>query len=361
MASDELQPFFALDPVEVEIGFGSPRRQSRLTVAFRGLLVLPHVVVLVLLSLLVIPLAVVGWFAALILGRLPRWIAVYQMSVIAYSIRVNAYGFMLVNEFPPFSLSHGDYPLRLELGASRLSRLKVLFRWLLAIPAAIVSAVASNGLLVFSPILWIVTLVLGRMPQPLFSVAAAVVRYQARYTAYGVLVTDAYPRRLFGDPDFEWAEEGFRLSLSGVGRWIMGLVVVLGVAVLIANLYLRYESRPKPNPAIGYAEQRLGNAEVNAVTGAGCNLRCEKAHERVLGEAYFRFASDISRIPFPVSELRRIVVIVLDGRRVGHLMFAASKAKDGGRTLGIDPADPADSPVPAAYDAEVASVLGPVP
>src|SRR6478672_10366042 len=105
MVADADKPFFALDPVELEVGFGVPRRQSRVTVAFRPLLVLPHLVVVAVVTLLALLLVVVGWIAALVLGRLPRWIAAYEMSVIAYATRVSAYGFWLAGEFPPFSLS----------------------------------------------------------------------------------------------------------------------------------------------------------------------------------------------------------------------------------------------------------------
>lgn len=360
MVAAEAQPFFLSDSEELDIGFGSPRRQSRVTVAFRALLVIPHVVVLGVLGLVSIPLVIVGWVAALIVGRLPRWIAAYQLSLISYSIRVNAYGFMLAGEFPAFWPSHADYPVRVSIGASRLSRLRVFFRWLLAIPPAIVSWVAWNGLLVFSPIAWIATLALGRTPRPLFSVVAAVVRYQARYQAYGVLVTDVYPRRLFGDPDSDWADEGFRLSFSEAARWLMGLIVVLGVAVFIGNLVLRYELTrpPAPNPAVVLAELRLSNAGANAVAVVGCGLGCERGHERALGNAYERFASRISRIPFPASKLGQVAVVVRGARQAGHLLLAASQSKDGGRAQGIEPSDPGDSLWFDDFDTVIANVLG---
>ena len=69
------EPFFAPEPVEVLIDFGEPMRQSRVTVAFRALLTVPHLVVLIVLGLISVLLAIIGWFAALALGRLPRWIA----------------------------------------------------------------------------------------------------------------------------------------------------------------------------------------------------------------------------------------------------------------------------------------------
>ena len=51
------------------------------------------------------------------------------------------------------------------------------------------------------------TLVRGRTPQPLFSAAAAVIRYKARLYAYMGLVTDDYPRQLFGDREWERESE----------------------------------------------------------------------------------------------------------------------------------------------------------
>jgi hypothetical protein len=207
VAAAEEEPFFARDPVELDISFGSPPRQSRVTVAFRILLALPHLVLLWVLGLVAGPLAIVGWFAALVLGRLPRWIARYEMGVIAYSTRVHAYAYLLADKFPPFGFSADDYSIEVKIGASRLSRLKVLFRWLLIIPAAVVGGIAGMGLLVLSPVIWLITLLFGRMPQPFFSAVAAVVRYQARYSAYMSFVTDVYPRRLFGD-DAVWAPEG---------------------------------------------------------------------------------------------------------------------------------------------------------
>jgi len=84
------EPFFAPGPVELDIRFEGPERQSRGTVAFRLLLAVPQFVVLFFLGIVATVLAIIGWFAALVLGRLPRWIATFELNVIAYSVRVNA-------------------------------------------------------------------------------------------------------------------------------------------------------------------------------------------------------------------------------------------------------------------------------
>lgn len=361
MVTDTEEPLFASDPVALDISFGSRPRQSRVTVAFRILLALPHIVVLWLLGLVAGPLVIVGWIAALFLGRLPRWIARYEMGVIAYSTRVNAYAYLLADKFPPFGFSAPDYSIVVKIGASRLSRLKVFFRWLLLIPAAVVGGIAGVGLLVFSPVIWFITLVLGRMPQPFFGAVAAVIRYQARYSAYTSLVTDEYPRRLFGDSDSEWAPEGFELRLSEGAKWLTGLIVVLGIAAGIANIVLQYElTRPPPrNPAVVAAEGRLDRVIDHSFAEGACNLGCEKAHEQAFGEALQRFASDISRIRFPISQHRRVAMLIADVRATGEALIAASKSKDGGRAHGFDPADPADS-VGFILEA-IAKVLGPGP
>ena len=358
---DSAEPFFALDSVELDIGFGTPQRQARWSIALRGLLVVPHLVALVVLTFAGTVLAFIGWFAALALGRLPRWIADCELSVVTYSVRVNAYAFLLADEYPPFSFWAPDYPIVVQIGASRLSRLRVFFRWLLAIPVGLVSSIAWNGLLVLSPVIWLATLIFGRTPQPLFSAAAAVIRYQARYQAYMSLVTDTYPRRLFGDADSDWTPEGFRVPRSGGADSIMGVIIVLGIAATVASMVLRYElTQPPPrNPAVVAAEGRLDRAIDHSFAFAGCNLGCEQGHERALGEALQRFATDLLPIPFPVSQHRRVAMLIVEVRATGQVLIAASKSKDGGRAQGINPADPADS-VGFVLD-KIARVLGPGP
>jgi hypothetical protein len=340
-----------------------------LCVALRGLLVLPQLLVAWVLGSVAGLLAIIGWFAALALGRLPRWIAVFELKAIAYGVRVNAYTFLLVDEYPPFSFAPVDYPIAVLAGAARLSRLKVFFRWLLAIPVYIVSAIAGQGLLVLSPIIWLLTLARGRTPQAIFSAAAAVIRYQARLSVYMGLVTDEYPSRLFGDSDSELrvpegpGRESLVLLSAGAKR-IMWLIVVLPIVIPIGSVVLRYELRPAPpprNPAVVAAEGRLGNAAVNAVAVGTCSFRCEETHERALGEAYLRFASSLSRISFSGSQRRQVPVLIFEARTFGRTLLAASKSKDGGRRQGIDPADPGDSLGQDAFDSEIAGVLGPGP
>src|SRR5215475_2007759 len=187
------------EPVPPVLLVERAERRNRLAVAFRLLLLLPQVIVLWVLALVGLFVLVAGWFAALALGRLPEPIARYLCRFIGYTTRVYAYGMLLTDQYPPFGFSAQDYPVKIELAPGRLNRLAVLFRLFLAIPASVVANVALYGWTVASFVIWLVALVAGRVPAPLFDATTAVLRYNMRYYAYNWLVTAAYPWGLFGD------------------------------------------------------------------------------------------------------------------------------------------------------------------
>jgi hypothetical protein len=54
-----------------------PAPQRRATVAVRLILAIPHLVVLYFLALVASVVAVIGWFGALVTGRLPDFAATY--------------------------------------------------------------------------------------------------------------------------------------------------------------------------------------------------------------------------------------------------------------------------------------------
>jgi Domain of unknown function (DUF4389) len=184
-----------------ELDVPGPMRQRRLTVLFRWLLLIPQFIVLWLLGIVTFFAAIAAWFAALVLGRLPRWAADYLSGYVTYSTRVSASLYLLTDRYPPFSFAAPGHPVQVELHpGGPLNRLAVFFRLILAIPAIVVAAVVASGWNVLCFFIWLVVLILGRMPEPLFEATAAIVRYSMRLAAYFLMVTPAYPKRLFGDP-----------------------------------------------------------------------------------------------------------------------------------------------------------------
>ena len=247
----------------VELEVDGPTRQRRLTVFFRALLLIPQYVVLFFLGIANLLVMFVGWFGALAMGRLPEWARQYLTLYLRYTTRVNAYAYLLVDRYPPFSFDGGDdYPAQLDLHSGRLNRAAVLFRFILIIPAAIVSAVFSTGWVVCAFVLWLVVLVMGRTPAPVFGATASMLRYAVRQSAYFAMLTSAYPnpKSIFGervvDSEQQEAPRGTRpLVLTRGAVALVIAFLVLGVAGEVANI----ASQPSMPPAESYQAASLGH------------------------------------------------------------------------------------------------------
>lgn len=187
-----------------------PARQRRWTVLLRWLLLIPQFFVVVVLGICAFFVMVAGWFCALFTGALPGPIARFLAGYLGYETRVHAAAMLLVDHYPPFAMWPGAaYPVHVEVRPGPLNRLAVFFRLILLIPAAIVQSLVMSGWYALAVIIWIITLVLGRLPRPLFEATAAALRYSMRFTAYVFMLTSAYPKRLFGDePEKEFAAQG---------------------------------------------------------------------------------------------------------------------------------------------------------
>ncbi|MEU6763844.1 DUF4389 domain-containing protein [Streptomyces sp. NPDC046853] len=222
-----------------------PGRQRRWTVLLRWLLLLPQFVVYVVLSAVAFFVTIAGWFAALFTGRLPDGIYRFLSSVLAYTTRVNASATLLVDQYPPFSFSAPQYPVQIDVRPTPLNRLAVFFRLILMIPAAIVSSLLQSGWYAISWVFWLITLILGRLPGPLYAATAAVVRYSMRLHAYTCMLTPAYPKKLFGDEQVPAADvrSGTRpLVLDTAATVLIVLFLLLGLAGHAVNSTVDYGS-----------------------------------------------------------------------------------------------------------------------
>ena len=193
-------------PQPVRIRIEDDLHRSRLTVFFRLLLTLPHIVWLVLWGIAAILVAIVNWFATLIMGRSPEGMHRFLAAYLRYTTHVYAFLFLVANPFPGFTGEYGSYPIDLEIDPpERQHRLKTLFRVFLAIPAFFVSSGLSALLFVIAFLGWFAALATGRMPLGMRNAGAFVLRYEAQLGAYGFyLLTDRYPysgpAERFGEP-----------------------------------------------------------------------------------------------------------------------------------------------------------------
>lgn len=101
---DEYPPFGDGDyPVAVDLVPPDTPRE-RISVAFRLILAIPHLIGLSVLSL-AWAIATLGvWCTILLTGRAPEGLCRFSAGALRYSVRVEAYVLLLHDEFPPFSL-----------------------------------------------------------------------------------------------------------------------------------------------------------------------------------------------------------------------------------------------------------------
>jgi hypothetical protein len=167
-------------------------RRSRLTVFFRLLLAIPHVVLLSLWGYAVLLAALVGWIAALVLGRLPDPLHRFSSAYVSYQAQVYAYLFLIANPFPGFVEQR--YPLVVTIDPpKRQHRLVTLFRLVLALPALLIVTILSYLLFLAAILGWFAALATGRMPIGLRNTGAAAIRYTSQTYAYTLLLTAQYP------------------------------------------------------------------------------------------------------------------------------------------------------------------------
>jgi len=82
-----------------------PEQSNRWTVGLRLILVIPQVVVLFFVLLVWLATAVIAWFAILFTGRYPEGLFKFGVGAMRWTLRVQAYLYLMRDEYPPFSLA----------------------------------------------------------------------------------------------------------------------------------------------------------------------------------------------------------------------------------------------------------------
>jgi hypothetical protein len=192
--TDPADPWLAPSSHPVSLSVGGDLRRSRLTVFFRILLAIPHLVWLTLWGIAAVFAAIAAWFSALFVGKVPGGLHRFLAAYVRYGTHVSAYLLLVGNPFPAFTGTVGSYPVDLVVPEpEEQPRWKTAFRLILAVPAFILSG-ALGGLSVVAAILgWFVSLALGRIPEGLRNAAAYSIRYSAQANAYLSLLTPRYP------------------------------------------------------------------------------------------------------------------------------------------------------------------------
>jgi hypothetical protein len=207
-------------------------RRSRVTVFFRLLLAIPHVLWAGLIGIAVFLCVVANWFVLLVTARTPRGLHDFVAGYIRYTTQLEAYLLLAANPYPGFYPASSDdsYPVTLEIDPpAEQNRLKTLFRLLLAVPAMAISGgllwggsrtggYGGGGLAIgVAFLLWWVALFRARVPRGMRDLVTYAIGYSAQLFAYLFLLTDRYPYsgpNAFVGPRDDEAPHPVRASVS---------------------------------------------------------------------------------------------------------------------------------------------------
>jgi hypothetical protein len=181
-------------PVTFEADYVESR--NRLTTFFRLILAIPLMIWLVLYGIVAELAIVVAWFAIVFTGRYPAGIYNFVADFTRFETRVLAYTYLLSDPYPSFGGSDDPaYPVRMQFAGplDQYSRLRTLFRIILAIPIVILRYVMALMLEIGAVAGWFVILITGKMPRGLYDLMVLANSYTARSDSYLYLLTETYP------------------------------------------------------------------------------------------------------------------------------------------------------------------------
>jgi hypothetical protein len=181
-------------PVTLDIDPAAP--QNRLTVLLRIFLMIPHAIILAILAIPAVIITLIAWFVILITGSYPAGMANFVANVLHWGARFSGYSSLLTDKYPPFALgADAAYPIRagIDPQASGRNRLTVFFRVIMIIPHYVILYFLQLAAQVVVFISWFILLFTGSMPAGLHNFVTGYQRWNLRYTAYALLLTDEYP------------------------------------------------------------------------------------------------------------------------------------------------------------------------
>jgi hypothetical protein len=137
--------------------------------------------------------AVIAWFAILFTRKHPRGIWDFTHYFMRWRTRAMAYSALLRDEYPPFG--DGEYPTEFHVDYPEGDRnlLSVGLRLIYAIPHIIVLFFLGIAWFITAVIAWFAILFTGSYPEGLYRFAVGYLRWSVRVETYLYLMRDEYP------------------------------------------------------------------------------------------------------------------------------------------------------------------------
>jgi hypothetical protein len=173
-----------------------PEKRNRLTVFFRAICVIPHLIWACFYGFAAFLVVGIAWFAIVFTGRWPAGMYDFTAGFLRFLARLYAYMYLITDVFPPFDGGeHPEYPVQFHIPPPKesYSRLKTFFRAILLIPIYIAQYILSLWLFVVSVALWFVAVITGSTPPALTEAMRMPMAFYLRATAYFCLVTEDWP------------------------------------------------------------------------------------------------------------------------------------------------------------------------
>jgi hypothetical protein len=182
--------------------------RSRLTVAFRLLLAIPHFIWVAGWFSLATLVAVANWIATLISGSPAPMFHRFLSAYVRYAVHVVSYLTLAADPYPGFTGRAGSYPIDVDIDPPmRQNRWITGFRFFLALPAVLLAdtlmgfgstaaggGYSSSGVAATVAFLaWFYIIVHGRIPQGFRDVLAYAIGYTAQVYGYLFFFSDRYP------------------------------------------------------------------------------------------------------------------------------------------------------------------------
>lgn len=195
-------------------------KRNRLTVFFRGFMIIPHVILGMFLGIAAFFTAIAAWVMVSLTGKYPAGLYDFNANVVRWSGRLNAYAYLQVDAFPPFGFDDDpNYPVRVQFAGPlpEYSRLKAFFRLILAIPVYIIVYALQIVYTLCAVVAWFVAVITGKLPKGLHDGLDLGLSYQLKGIAYMLfLLTESYPPFSNENPTLSGAESGGPLLSDGV-------------------------------------------------------------------------------------------------------------------------------------------------
>ncbi|MPZ49374.1 MAG: DUF4389 domain-containing protein [Dehalococcoidia bacterium] len=195
--------------------------RNRLTVAFRIILAIPHLLLVGgpglalgfgfggggfgdgnywytfgasgVIGAVAWVMAIISWFAIVFTGKHPKGLWDFATFYLHWRSRAVAYSGLLRDEYPPFG--EGAYPVQFTPGEppETRDRLSVGLRLIFLIPHVFVLFFIGIAWVVTVIIGWFAILFTGAYPEGLYRFGIGYMRWSLRVEAYALLLQDQYP------------------------------------------------------------------------------------------------------------------------------------------------------------------------